>query len=271
MLTVIVSTMGAGIAHLHQTVAFKHPAVRYLIICQNKSGTGPLPEYLSLRPDIQVVLSDTTGLAVSRNIGLEHCQTRYGLLADDDVRYLPDGMNRLLTILESEAPDFALFQIQTLDGEPPYKRYPPESYAITALEHWVSSIEIVVNVAKLRATAIRFDERFGLGAPLDRGEEEIFVSDLIRQGWKGRYFPIPIVQHPYESSGKNVRKRKDQLYFQGAFDARLGIRSIPHRSLLEYIRNPRQLVDTAHYRRGRRFIKRTSRRASVLRSGQQGE
>lgn len=263
--------MGGGIDRLHQTVEYRHPAVRYLIVCQVDEGVGPPPEYLARRPDIQVVHSDTRGLAISRNIGLGHCQTPYALLADDDVRYLAGGMERLLAILETERPDFALFQIQTLDGEPPYKRYPSEAYEITALKHWVSSVEIVVNAAKLRATSIRFDERFGLGAPVDRGEEEIFVSDLIRHGWKGRYFPIAIVQHPYESSGKKMRSRKDQLFFQGAYDARLGNSPIPRPSLVDCIRNPRQLLDAAYYRRGRRFIKRTSRRASVLRSGQQGE
>ncbi len=243
---------------MEKTVAFRHPAIRYLVIQQVGSLLCVLPNYLRHRTDVTVVQSATRGLAVSRNIGLAHCQTAYALLADDDVAYVPEGMEQLLDALNTHRPDFALFQIQTLAGEPPYKAYPTKPYRVNRLKHWVSSIEIVVNVARLKADAICFDERFGLGAPLDRGEEEIFVSDLIRNGWEGHYFPIPIVKHPYESSGKRARSRKDQLYFQGAFDARLGRRTLPRPTLLECVRVPRRMLDVVYYRKGRQFVKRTS-------------
>lgn len=258
MLTIVISTVGEGIERLDKAIAYRHPAVRYLVVQQVGRLPRATPDYLLRRADVAVFQSATRGLAVSRNIGLERCQTPYALLADDDVEYLPAGLEQLLDAVRTQRPDFALFQIQTPHGEPPYKDYPPAPYTLTRLRHWVSSIEILVNANKLKADGIRFDERFGLGASLDRGEEEIFVSDLIRKGWLGRYFPIPIVKHPYESSGKKVRSRKEQFFFQGAFDARTEARTVPPATLLDCLRNPGRLVDAFHYRRGRKYVKQTS-------------
>lgn len=257
MLSVVVSTLEKGIERMEKTVAFRHPSVRYLIVHQTRSNRG-LPEYLQHRPDIEVVQSATRGLAASRNIGLYHCQTPYALIADDDVEFSPSGITKMLGLIQDERPDFALFRIQTPDGQPEYKAYPAKSYLVNRLKHWVSSIEIVVSVERLKREGIRFDERFGLGTVLDRGEEEIFVSDLIRSGWVGHYYPIPIVKHPYESSGKISRSEKQRLFFQGAYDARLGISSLPRITWLDYLRHPGRILPSIYYYRGKKYIERTS-------------
>lgn len=255
ILTVVISTLGEGVNKLERALGYRHQSVRYLIVHQG-GLEHPLPGFVIGRSDVEVLSSSTRGLSVSRNVGLAHCSTPYALIADDDIELIPEGMERLLNILQEERPDFALFQIQTGEGEPAYKDYPTEEYVVKKLKHWVSSIEIVVNTKKLKHEGIRFDERFGLGTVLDRGEEEIFVTDLIRAGWAGRYYPITIVRHPYESSGKHPRDQKDRYFFQGAFDARMG-NVFPHSQRFSYWRNPKKLVPAIFYRRGMRYIRHT--------------
>lgn len=256
MLTILIATVEDGIDRLEKTIEFRHPSVRYLVVQQTISPRV-VPDYLQRRRDVEVIRSVTRGLAISRNIGLYHCQTRYALIADDDVEFVPDGMLELLDIIERDKPDFALFQIETPDGQPEYKDYPKEAYQVKYLRHWVSSIEIVVNASKVQQEQLRFDERFGLGTELNRGEEDIFVSDLIQHDWEGGYFPIPIVRHPYESSGKYVRTQKEQFFFQGAYDTRMGIGKVPIPTVLDCLLRPSSILSAIHYRRGMRYIERT--------------
>lgn len=260
MLTIIISTLEDRITRLNKAVQIQHPSIRYLIIHQARRRTS-LPNILAQRPDIAVVTSLSRGIAVSRNIGLRHCETRYALIADDDVEFLPSGLEKLLQVITSEKPDFALFKIKTPNGQPEYKIYPDRTYAVSKLKHWVSSIEIMVNADKVKAEKLWFDERFGLGTKLGYGEEEIFVTDMIRNGWEGSYFPTYIVVHPFESSGKQERARKKHYFFQGAFDRRTGKRRTRKNNLVEYIRRPRLLVEDFYYLQGNRYIHVTGRTA----------
>lgn len=254
MLTILISTLEEGIMRLDRTVRIRHPLIRYLIIHQTQRGSI-LPSFLEQRPDILVVTSASRGVAVSRNIGLRYCQTPYALIADDDVEFVHDGLEKLLHAISSEKPDFALFKIKTPSGQPEYKPYPDMPYAVTELKHWVSSIEIVVNADKVKAEKLWFDERFGLGTKLGYGEEEIFVTDMIQRGWKGFYFPVYIVVHPFESSGKQERGFKQLHFFQGAFDRRTGKRRCRKNSVFKYLQNPRLLLEELYYRQGEKFIR----------------
>ncbi len=257
MLTVLISTMEDGIDELEKAVQIRHASLRYLIV-QQTEVVREVPDFLQDRRDIDIIQSATRGIAVSRNIGLQHCQTTYALIADDDVEFVPDGITALLHIIKRDAPDFALFKIQTPHGKPAYKDYPAKPYEVRSLKHWISSIEIVINARKAKKERLRFDERFGLGTGLSRGEEEIFVTDLIRHNWKGHYFPIYLVRHPYESSGKSPRSRRDQFFFQGAYDARIGKRNIPRDTLLDYLQDPRRVMSAIYYRKGRKYIEKTA-------------
>lgn len=254
MLTILISTLEEGIKRLDRAVRIQHPLIRYLIIHQAQRGSD-LPYFLKQRPDISVVTSTSRGIAISRNIGLRHCQTPYALIADDDVEFLPDGLDKLLHVISSEKPDFALFKIKTPNGQPAYKAYPDAPYAVSELKHWVSSIEIVVNADKVKAERLWFDERFGLGSKLGYGEEEIFVTDMIQRNWKGVYFPVYIVVHPFESSGKQERGFRQRHFFQGAFDCRTGRRRCRNNSLLQYLQSPRLLLEELYYLQGEKFIR----------------
>lgn len=219
ILTILISTYEDGILNMEKTVKIVHPDICYLVIHQTKK-TIENPSFLN-RADITVISSNTIGLSKSRNIGLENCKTDYALIADDDIEYIPKGLEEVLKIIIEEKPDFATFKIQTPDDEPEYKKYYETSFKIgTVKKHYYSSVEILLNVSLLKKHRIRFDQRFGLGAPLRRGEEAILIQDCVDSGFNGYYYPVYLVKHPFESSGKKSKGANFKFFFMGAFVAR---------------------------------------------------
>jgi glycosyltransferase involved in cell wall biosynthesis len=220
-LTIIISTLNERILNTEKAVSFIHPQIKYLIIHQNKSAIK-LPQFLK-REDIQVVNSLSKGLSKSRNIGIKNCKTKYALIGDDDVEYEKDGIIKILEIIKTESPDFATFKIKTPNGQPEFKNYPTEKHFFRSSYIPVASIEILLNIKKIKDKRLAFDERFGLGTKLKRGEEEIFIQDLIKNGLWGVFYPIYIVKHPFESTGTKPMKESFRYFFKGAFSERLGL------------------------------------------------
>ncbi|MGO2103617.1 MAG: glycosyltransferase [Psychroflexus halocasei] len=219
-LSILISTLNEGIYNLEQTVALKRPEIRYLIIHQTKKKFQT-PDFLN-REDITIIKSSSTGLSKSRNIAIKNCVTEYGLIADDDVEYISEGIDEVIKIIKSKKPDFATFKIKTPEFEQEYKNYAQESFEISLKSHhFFSSVEILLNVNLLKNKNIYFDERFGLGTPLKASEEEILIYDLITNNNMGCYYPIYIVEHPYESSGKQNKSYNFKIFKKGALDARL--------------------------------------------------
>lgn len=219
VLTVLVSTLNEGIYNLEKTVSLKRPDLCYLIVHQTIKQIQT-PEFL-LREDIKVISSPTKGLSKSRNIAIKNCATEYALIADDDIEYIFEGIDEVINIIKSQKPDFATFKIKTPDFEPEYKKYCLESFRIgNKKNHFYSSVEILLNVKSLKKNHIYFDERFGLGTPLKSGEEEILINDLVANKLMGQYYPIYIVKHPHESSGKQKRSHNFKIFMKGALAAR---------------------------------------------------
>lgn len=219
LLTIIISTYDEGILELKKAIKIENPSIKYLIVFQNPKHIR-IPDFLN-RKDIDIIDSKTKGLSVSRNIGIENCKTPYALLSDDDVEYIEEGLDQVLEIIQKEKIDFATFKIKTYDGEPEYNDYSSEKEEIKNIQHYISSIEILVNLQTLKLKKIKFDERFGLGTFLMRGEEEILIHDLQKKNSIGFYFPIYIVKRPFLSTGKIKLKEWKNYFIKGAFHQRI--------------------------------------------------
>lgn len=255
MLTIIISTWENGLFNLEKTIQIRDPDISYLIVHQTL-GKKKLPLFMEERTDVEVITSGTKGLSVSRNIGLQNCRTPYALIADDDVEYIPEALNTLLRKIERDRPSFTLCKIQTLEGEPEYKEYPMETYRVKGLKHWVSSIEILVDIREIKNNKVYFDERFGLGAIYDRGEEEVFVRDLMKHDLEGIYYPLEIVKHPYMSSGKNERSIEEYWFVQGALDERVGVRiRFPCSEKMDGLSSEERQVAERSYNKGRESLR----------------
>lgn len=221
ILTIIISTMNERILGMEKAIRIVHPQIKYLIIHQNRHGIE-IPDFLK-RNDIEIINSLTLGTSKSRNLGIKNCRTEYALLTDDDVDYIDTAIEEVLKIIETEAPDFGIFKVKTPDGEPEFKDYPSEKLIFTSFLLSIGTIEILLNVKKIRNAKIAFDERFGLGTILRQSDEDIFIQDIIQKGFKGFFYPTFLVKHPYESTGTRPMKEYKKYMLKGAFTQRLGM------------------------------------------------
>lgn len=219
-LTIIISTMNERILGMEKAIRIVHPQIKYLIIHQNRSNIS-VPDFLK-RNDIEIINTLTLGISKSRNIGIKNCKTEYAIIGDDDVTYIEEGLIKTLDIIDIDKPDFASFKIETPEGEPEFKIYPLQKLFFKNSHLTVASIEILINVNKIKSKYIAFDERFGLGTLLRQSEEEIFIHDVIDNDLNGTYYPIFFVKHPYESTGTKKIKESKKYFLKGALSQRLG-------------------------------------------------
>ena len=196
---ILVCTLGEGIRRVPEVLMPPMDGLGYLISWQTgatpitgEAATQDIPEELRHRPDVRVVQLPGTGLSRNRNHALAHARGEWLVIADDDCRYTPQHIRNLQEARRRHPEaDILLMQAHDYDGNflHPYPSEPYE-YKHRPRGSFVSSWEI-----SMRRTAPlpRFDERFGLGAWLGCGEEEVFVHQASRRGLTVCYEPLSMV------------------------------------------------------------------------------
>ena len=171
---------------------------------------------------IRIISFEERGIAQSRNRALEFAHGDYLLITDDDVSVLA---NMKETIIESfkAYPEADLITFQSLDENGQQRKvYSERSYWHSKRSLLkVSSIEIAIKRSSWRKDPFYIDARFGLGSLFPTGEESIFLTDLYNRGWKMRYVPKAIVQHPNASSGRALFHNENLIMAKGAMIARI--------------------------------------------------
>lgn len=165
-------------------------------ICLNKN-----------RNDVKIYNYYEIGLSKSRNRAIEKSTGDICLISDEDVVYKRDAYKHIISAFEKNPKaDIITFQIETPEGAK-FKEYENIVYFhnLRTLGK-VSSIEIAFRREVVIKNNLKFDEDFGLGTIYCGGEEIIFLMDAYKKGLKILYFPIPIVIHPYDSSGKTYTR-----------------------------------------------------------------
>jgi glycosyltransferase involved in cell wall biosynthesis len=212
----LIATYGNGIRRVENMLLFPEFGISYLISHQDPEAVcTELPEYLD-RADVKVVKLTNAGLSKNRNNALKHASADILILADDDVTLHPAYPHAIRKAFKKHPEvDVVCFQIRTPEGSPTYKKYPSTERRLTRLKELkaVSSIEIAFRQKSVREKHIWFDERFGLGATANCGEEFLFLAECLRKGLNIMFFPAYIVEHPCESSVNKRSNFEDQRLF----------------------------------------------------------
>ncbi len=217
-LDVLICTCGAeGLKRVAQMELPKVADVRYVVAWQNteKKIVVSLPDELR-RDDVKVYSTNTMGLSRNRNIAMSHSSGDICLIADDDLRYTSVQLEAVKGAFErDEALDVATFMYEC-DADA--KIYPDRESDLRRMKKgwYVTSFEIAYR--RERIGDLRFNELFGLGAPvLQAGEESLFLYSALRRGLKGRFYPIVITRHEGPTTG--VRRVADPkvLMSKGAY------------------------------------------------------
>lgn len=159
---------------------------------------GPPPAGLA---SIRIVDVPGIGVARSRNAAIDHAAGDYLLFCDDDVTVNLPGVLAAVRHLQATGHALALGQAIDPSGHK-RKRYSPVVHPLNLFNSAkAATYEMLIDVAQVRASGIRFDERFGAGTELYLGDEYIFISDLLRAGLSAEAVPLTFGMHPELSSG----------------------------------------------------------------------
>lgn len=173
--------------------------VTYLVswqVCADKI----VPENLARRDDVRFLFLEGRGLSRNRNNCLDHARGDILLVADDDLKFYPEGLQEIRRIFtQNPSLEYASFRY---DSDYP-KEYPAHACSLAHLpkNFYQASIEIALR-RESRAGKLRFCESFGLGAEkYTAGEEELFLKKARLNGLDCRFFPVTIALHPARTTG----------------------------------------------------------------------
>lgn len=205
ILTVGYSTLAERIENISQPeIGIPH---EIFISIQNPKGVD---FSLPTKFQFQSVTSNEKGVAKSRNVVLKNTKTKYLLFADDELKFLNDGIKAAISYLEANpACDLVLAQAIDTNGQL-RKTYPSKEVALTKFNSAkAATYEMIVRVDSARSKGVSFDESFGAGVENFLGDEYIFITDLLKKGGKAVFLPVTIAIHPEESSGSRWGTESD--------------------------------------------------------------
>ncbi len=200
---VLICTIGKGIIKTVNVLAEPRDDVKYLVSFQytNYSDLNLIPDGLKKRSDVSLFPVYGSGLSANRNYAMRHSVGDIILFADDDNRYTWECFDRLLDVFRKN-PNADAICFRSVSYKGCFQRkFPDCSFELNSPPkgYYVRSCEIVLRQNK---NYPEFDTHFGLGSEyLACGEEEVFVYDLIKKGYKVIYCPVTIVSTASSTTG----------------------------------------------------------------------
>lgn len=172
------------------------------------------------RLPLRIEFFDEVGLSRNRNRGLDVVESDICLLTDDDIRFERSAIETVANAFD-EVPNAVVITFRVRVGGRPEPRAwaGPRRHTRRTLAK-VASPEIAVRRSWILAHDIRFDVRFGLGAPRwTSGEENIFLADILRTTPDIYAYATRIGDHPRPGSAQRLDGRT--MFGKGALFARM--------------------------------------------------
>lgn len=189
---------------LARIAAAAHPRIEgviYSVSCQ-MAEEKDIPVELR-RDDFRIRFYQEKGLSRNRNRGLETACGEWLLISDDDLTYTAGALETLTEILLTEQ-DADLITMRSHTDPALTKPYPATRCDTSHMPRgwYLTSFEICVRRKALETAGVRFDERFGIGAPvLMSGEEDVFWYCCLRGGLRPAFLPVTICTHMHPTTG----------------------------------------------------------------------
>lgn len=149
----------------------------YIIINQT------LQKNIAIKND-KVITKYEKGLSKSRNTAIQEVTGDIVLFADDDVVYQDNYENVLQEAWKKyKDADIICFYVKSRNPKRKTKRmWTGRVGYIKSMR--IVSFEISFKKKSIQENHLMFNENFGAGAKINRGEEQIFLCDAIRKGMK---------------------------------------------------------------------------------------
>lgn len=202
-LTIAIASYGTRAFGLNLNALPSGAGWHYLVCIQGLEPTDlKAMQAQLLRQDVTVIAVAGKGVSRNRNAAIAMATGDLLLFADDDLTLLNHHYPALSAYFEAKPEvDFICGRLVDPDGNL-RKRYSPAGTAATRFNTGkVGTPELAIRLSRVRDKALKFDERFGAGAPLPLGDEYIFLTDCLRAGLQGCHVDLTLAVHPADSSG----------------------------------------------------------------------
>ena len=211
---ILISTMNqTNLDFLFPMFPSKHFS-NYNILIINQSEIKTLSSEF---PTVRIINSKSKGLSKSRNLALENAIGKICIIADDDIVYCEEFLNRISNAY-NKFPNAATINFCAVNAEGRLMK----KYALLAKTNLsifdvlnTTSFEMTFNKEVLDASNVRFDENFGLGGVFEMGEEAAFLNDLRKKNKQLAFEPSVIVMHR-ELTSSEKKSRIETYYINGA-------------------------------------------------------
>lgn len=195
-LDILISTFGQRMPDIETLLLPPDEGVHYYICHQNAPSGNVDAEFLK-RGDVTYIVTDTIGVAKSRNILIKSATADIVYFCDDDVRLRDDIYSFLVDKHQRFSDNVILFSIKDEYGNF-RKKYPSEVVKKTKMNILsVGTIEISIKNKNIP----EFPEDMGAGSTLPIGDEAVFLSKVLAAKGTIIFFPDTIAFHPMESTG----------------------------------------------------------------------
>ena len=188
----------------------------------------------------KVITINEFGLSKSRNLAIKNSTEKFIILADDDVKYV-DNYEKIILDAYKKYPkaDCICFWVESKNKDRRVQRMKNGKIGIFKIMK-IASFQITMRREK--ANKIAFDENFGAGTNLNRGEETIFLRECIRKGYNIRFENIKIGEVNQTESTWFKGIDKEYLNIQGQVFKRIYPVLYPLINL-QFVIRKRKLID----------------------------
>ena len=151
--------------------------------------------------NISIINSFKTGTSISRNLAIKEATGDICLIADDDISYLPDLKEKILTAYsENIKADIITFEAVD-ENDNRYFKYSDEGQH-KDMEFRVNNIGISFLRKPVQQTNTLYNLHFGLRTTFSGCEEFPFMKNAWDNGLELYHKEVFIAKHPHLSSGK---------------------------------------------------------------------
>jgi glycosyltransferase involved in cell wall biosynthesis len=200
-LEILLSTMHQTSLSFLSTMfsSVSNPDVAVLIVNQTHKDALLVSE----NQRVKVINSFEEGLPQSRNLALKNAAGDICLIADDDVIYVDNFKEIILSAFEKyKDADIITFQMKDDEGQL-FRDYQDIVKHSKDTIYTANSVVIAFRLESVKQK-VSFNPYFGLGAKFEVADEYVFLRNALKAGLLVYFEPKVILSHPKFSSGQDA-------------------------------------------------------------------
>lgn len=202
-LSVLITTMNEWIHRVKKELLPQLKEVDEVIISHQITDTNIIPENNILWDNIKYYVMNEKWLSKNRNNALKFATWDICHICDDDLNYIPWFVDIIKWEYLKNQSDIITFQAENEQWKKHFWVKEWKHNTISILK--VSSIWITFNRLLIVKNNFNFNEKFWLWTKYPVGEENIFLSDILKKWFNLAHCNKSIAIHPDESSWIDYR------------------------------------------------------------------